>query len=313
MKRILAVLSLLLVGSIGKAALPAGLYLGGFQGQESGDFILALDSSGTAYVAGYSETYDMVFVAQTALRSDNSFDTYTSGGVRVQGTANRQRVSGTAPGITFSAQRLSPDGKHETLAGLYIGKFTGTIGGDAYAAVLPDGRVWFLSFSNWGSEGGKGTLASNGSFDLRSYLGTRIRGSIGSSGASGTWSGDGGSGSFSGAKVVTIEELIFALPFAAQMVSNGWSYTDWLGWYVDRGSPWVWHLEHGWWYVQDNGSEAFWAYDPRLGWIWVEPSVYPWLYVPLKFEWQYFEEGTSAPRWMYSRLTGWYTVAGSGG
>ncbi len=80
---------------------------------------------------------------------------------------------------------------------------------------------------------------------------------------------------------------------------NGWLEHKRLGLVWDQFYPWVWHPVHHWIYIEEvdgNASDA-WAYDEKIGWIYVKGETYPWVHAD--GAWLYYVEGTASPRLFY--------------
>ena len=69
---------------------------------------------------------------------------------------------------------------------------------------------------------------------------------------------------------------------------DGWKKSDWLGYFYDSGTEWIYHETFGWMFVHDPGNGSTWLYHLQLGWIWSRPEIYPWLYFENLSEWRYF-------------------------
>ncbi len=94
---------------------------------------------------------------------------------------------------------------------------------------------------------------------------------------------------------------------------DGWKESPWLGWYLDEHVPWVWHLDHGWWFIQENAAGGFWIHDHALDWMITTKALYPWFFILAENEWHWYQVGSSAPRWFMSGLSQeWYEVPGAG-
>ena len=53
-----------------------------------------------------------------------------------------------------------------------------------------------------------------------------------------------------------------------------WKYLPWLGYYSDRGFPWIYHQGLGWVYVQASDTTDVWLYVPDIGWLWTKDSLW---------------------------------------
>ena len=61
--------------------------------------------------------------------------------------------------------------------------------------------------------------------------------------------------------------------------SGDWLSLPWFGLFVNPAPDWIYHSEHGWWYVVGGHPAGFFAYDFALeGWGWTGESVYPWIF-----------------------------------
>ena len=69
---------------------------------------------------------------------------------------------------------------------------------------------------------------------------------------------------------------------------DGWKKSDWLGYFYDSGTEWIYHETFGWMFVHDPGNGSTWLYHLQFGWIWSRPEIYPWLYFENLSEWRYF-------------------------
>ncbi|KAF0094385.1 MAG: Na-Ca exchanger/integrin-beta4 [Puniceicoccaceae bacterium 5H] len=82
--------------------------------------------------------------------------------------------------------------------------------------------------------------------------------------------------------------------------AGGEKSIPWLGMVWDTAYPWIYQPNHGWWFVNANDPAGAWHFDRQLGWIWVMPEPYPYLYVSERGEWLYYLEGTREPRKFYA-------------
>lgn len=62
--------------------------------------------------------------------------------------------------------------------------------------------------------------------------------------------------------------------------NDGWSKSEWFGWFNTDQAPWMYHLELGWVYVETRGqsTNSLWYYDLRSGWNWTNAGLYPVLF-----------------------------------
>ena len=88
-----------------------------------------------------------------------------------------------------------------------------------------------------------------------------------------------------------------------------WKQSPWMGSLSTQFYPWVYHPFHGWLYVQANNPKGAWHYDLSLGWLWITPSQYPFIYSASRKEWLYFLDQEGDPRWFYGFVArAWFTV-----
>lgn len=84
------------------------------------------------------------------------------------------------------------------------------------------------------------------------------------------------------------------------------------GWIHHDHAPWIFSRDHGWWWVQESASnrETWGLWDRALGWIWIELSLYPWMYAFGDFNcWLYYHSETTTPRHFYNAQTAqWFTI-----
>ena len=116
-------------------------------------------------------------------------------------------------------------------------------------------------------------------------------------------------GNITGLEVVVISENGSGAvqPFAdLEDWGGGWRNSDWLGFFNDGGSPWLFHLEHGWiFFVYRTEEDDFFLFDLSSGqWWYTSESVYPSLYMFTREAWVFYFQGTSNPRSFVDLLTG---------
>ncbi len=82
---------------------------------------------------------------------------------------------------------------------------------------------------------------------------------------------------------------------------QGWYQAEWLGWINIGQYPFVWHLQHGWWYLlEPGGSGGGWVYTYSPGeWWYVFQAYYPYLYSANRGDWLLYEKESFAPRIFY--------------
>jgi glucose/arabinose dehydrogenase len=77
----------------------------------------------------------------------------------------------------------------------------------------------------------------------------------------------------------------------------------WFGEVDDTRFPWIYHERLGWLKASSNAPIGAWHYDFALGWLWIQPDLYPYLYAAGRSSWLYFFEGFSG-RWFFDTATG---------
>lgn len=83
----------------------------------------------------------------------------------------------------------------------------------------------------------------------------------------------------------------------------GLKQIPWFGQVDDTRFPWIYHERLGWPKAASNASQGAWHYEFTLGWIWIQPDIYPYLYAAARSSWLYFFEGFSG-RWFFDTLNG---------
>lgn len=84
--------------------------------------------------------------------------------------------------------------------------------------------------------------------------------------------------------------------------ADGWREIANVGRYhVSRHFPWVYFSDHGWLYAGGAADPvtARWFYEPRLGWLWLDTAVYPFLFSHADSRWLRYQIGTRNPRWFF--------------
>lgn len=84
---------------------------------------------------------------------------------------------------------------------------------------------------------------------------------------------------------------------------DGW-IEDWTGWvwFSDLVFPWVYHYDHGWWYVSGS-RQQLWCWDASLGWLLTGADVHPFFYASDRATWLWYQAGTRAPRTFWDFAT----------
>ncbi|MGC9451350.1 MAG: peptidylprolyl isomerase [Oceanipulchritudo sp.] len=108
-------------------------------------------------------------------------------------------------------------------------------------------------------------------------------------------------------------------PWAAYAPVEGWRDTN-IGWLKDASLPWIYHLEHGWCYYKAGVTGSYYLYSPAggLGWVYITPSAYSWMYAFRFSSWIYYLKDSSdgTVRWFYHGgdpsygFDGWFKLPG---
>lgn len=83
---------------------------------------------------------------------------------------------------------------------------------------------------------------------------------------------------------------------------GGWKGYEWFGLFREVGGDWIYHVEHGWWYVAAESTESLLIYDAQLElWGWTADWVYPWIYWfdPMDAWTLYDRGGRPGNRWFF--------------
>lgn len=95
----------------------------------------------------------------------------------------------------------------------------------------------------------------------------------------------------------------FQTPWAQTDARLGEGWADsWLGTLYDASYPHVFHLRHGWWWIQPidrtAAKAACWIYDASLGWLYSEARYYPIIYSGSHARW-FMLDGQQPDRRLY--------------
>lgn len=93
-----------------------------------------------------------------------------------------------------------------------------------------------------------------------------------------------------------------------------WRLSPSLGFLNDSRFPWIFHLQHGWWFtVCRSAQEDFFFFDLALkAWLYTSPAIYPNIYAFGPFnEWFFYAEGTTNPRMFINLSSGVILEAGT--
>ena len=71
--------------------------------------------------------------------------------------------------------------------------------------------------------------------------------------------------------------------------ADGWWTSPWFGeFYVADDSGWLTHGELGWLFTMGERTNGIWIWREKLGWMWTNPSIYPFLYRNDSGSWLFF-------------------------
>ena len=90
---------------------------------------------------------------------------------------------------------------------------------------------------------------------------------------------------------------IFA--YAPLVSADGWRQDPDFGFVADDAFPWVFHFGHDWIFSLTPNRDFWWFYDQRLGSLFTQQDLYPYVYDP-ENGWLFYQEGSVTPeRWFY--------------
>ncbi len=109
-----------------------------------------------------------------------------------------------------------------------------------------------------------------------------------------------------------IRERIPNWPSSRFFGDGNWRQNSWFGIFYPFSNQWIYHVEHGWNYVEDSKSDIFWSWNSILkSWLWVHADAYPWVYSLQETpQWQYIDtnNSSSARLRIYDETNGWFYV-----
>jgi len=86
-----------------------------------------------------------------------------------------------------------------------------------------------------------------------------------------------------------------------ESLDAGWSRSSWFGDFYGKEQGWVYHLTHGWLYLQGTDESGFWVHDETLGWLYTGKDVYPFFYRDSTSTWLYDQSSSSGRKfWDYA-------------
>jgi hypothetical protein len=93
-------------------------------------------------------------------------------------------------------------------------------------------------------------------------------------------------------------------------LGGGWKSLPWFGAFPDDRAPWIYHREHGVFYVKGIDESNLWLYQPSLGWVHTGQEIYSHLYSKNRESWIFHEAGSRDPLFFYDfNLQEWFSVS----
>jgi len=102
----------------------------------------------------------------------------------------------------------------------------------------------------------------------------------------------------------TSYSVIGELPLQFNEYDENFNKVGWIGNFNDSFFPWIWHQEHGWWYVFGLDPFDIWFWTQDMGFLWTNESIYPFIYRLSDNTWMWFLENSTDPRYFYNFATG---------
>ena len=90
------------------------------------------------------------------------------------------------------------------------------------------------------------------------------------------------------------ESIVF-LEYGKVIGNTGWKFAGWFGNYFPSDTPWLYHENLGWVYLNQVSRGSVWIYHDRLGWTWTRPESFPNIYINERNHWLFLDRGTSTP------------------
>ena len=67
-----------------------------------------------------------------------------------------------------------------------------------------------------------------------------------------------------------------------------WRESDWMGVYLPNiETNWIYHIQLGWLYVEEDEHGGLWMWMPEEKWIWTKQEVWPFLWSEESANWLY--------------------------
>ena len=96
------------------------------------------------------------------------------------------------------------------------------------------------------------------------------------------------------------------LIFESSELGHSWYNSPIFGTFNYEKRDWIYHLNLGWLYLQDDGYGGFWLWDPVLQtWWWTNLEIFPWIYRDDYSNWSYFKILPSSVSLFDSSLLKW--------
>ncbi|MFP6900209.1 MAG: hypothetical protein VCA36_04665 [Opitutales bacterium] len=100
-----------------------------------------------------------------------------------------------------------------------------------------------------------------------------------------------------------------ALAQSSSNLGSKWHRLSWFGDWMETGSKWIYHQEHGWLYLSAASVASIWMYELNLGWLWTTSSIYPFVYSQNKTGWLYFIKSSSPRKFWDFQGNAWITYS----
>ncbi len=86
----------------------------------------------------------------------------------------------------------------------------------------------------------------------------------------------------------------------ADVLGNRYFSLPWWGDFYDPGVGYILHETHGWLFVVGRDPSHLWLYDSKLGWLWTNEQIYPFLFLAKNNFWLWYAAGSVNPRYFYN-------------
>jgi hypothetical protein len=72
----------------------------------------------------------------------------------------------------------------------------------------------------------------------------------------------------------------------AEVYEGGWR-SNWLGLFLPNVNGWIYHLDYGWAYAENDNVNGLWLWLNELGWVWTNPESSSFLWSANTSDWLY--------------------------